>query len=58
MPRREIDVARGVAIVTYTATPFFVAGLLGLHPSLWFDITVGVIVACHCVICSISACRS
>ena len=42
-------VARGVAIVTYTATPFFVAGLFGLQPSLWFDIAVGVIVACYCV---------
>ncbi len=43
------SIARGVAIVTYTATPFFVAGLLGLHPALWFDITIGVIVACYCV---------
>jgi hypothetical protein len=41
--------ARGVAIATYTATPYFVAGLLGLHPSLWFDITIGVAVACHCL---------
>jgi len=40
---------RGVAIVTYTATPFFVAGLLGLHPSLWLDISIGVVVACYCV---------
>lgn len=43
------SVARGVAIVTYTATPFFIAGLLGLHPALWLDISVGVIVACYCV---------
>ena len=42
-------VGRGVAIVTYTAMPFFVAGVLGLQPALWFDITVGVIVACYCV---------
>jgi len=41
--------ARGVAIATYTATPYFVAGLLGLHPSLWFDIAVGVLVACYCL---------
>jgi hypothetical protein len=41
--------ARGVAIATYTATPYFVAGLLGLHPSLWFDIAIGVAVACHCL---------
>lgn len=41
--------ARGVAIATYTATPYFVAGLLGLQPSLWFDIAVGVAVAWHCL---------
>lgn len=41
--------ARGVAIATYTATPYFVAGLLGLQPSLWFDIAVGVVVAWHCL---------
>ena len=41
--------ARGVAIATYTAMPYFVAGLLGLHPSLWFDIAIGIAVACHCL---------
>lgn len=41
--------ARGVAIVTYTATPFFLAGLLGLYPALWLDIAVGVAVGCHCL---------
>ena len=40
---------RGVAIATYTAMPYFVAGLLGLHPSLWFDLALGVVVACHCL---------
>jgi hypothetical protein len=40
---------RGVTIVTYTATPFFLAGLLGLHPALWMDITVGIVVASYCV---------
>jgi len=43
------SIARGVAIVTYTATPFFIAGLLGLYPSLWLDIAVGVAVGCHCL---------
>jgi hypothetical protein len=41
--------ARGVTIVTYTATPFFLAGLLGLHPSLWIDISVGTAVAAYCI---------
>lgn len=43
------SLARGIAVVTYTATPFFAAGVLGLHPALWFDIAVGVVVACYCV---------
>jgi hypothetical protein len=42
-------VGRGVAIATYAATPYFVAGLLGLQPSLWFDLAVGVLIACHCL---------
>ncbi len=42
-------VARGITIVSYTAMPFFVAGLLGLHPSLWFDISVGVLIGCWCL---------
>jgi hypothetical protein len=40
---------RGVTIVTYTATPFFLAGVLGLAPALWLDISIGVVVACYCV---------
>jgi hypothetical protein len=40
---------KGVLIVSYTATPFFVGGLLGLYPSLAFDLAVGVVVACYCV---------
>lgn len=42
-------VERGVTIVTYTATPFFVVGLLGLYPALWLDISIGVVVACYCI---------
>jgi hypothetical protein len=41
--------ARGLTIVTYTATPFFLAGLLGLYPSLWIDLCVGSAVAAYCV---------
>jgi hypothetical protein len=43
------SIGRGITIVTYTATPFFLAGVLGLHPALWIDITIGVLVACQCV---------
>lgn len=45
----DSTVARGVTVITYTATPFFLAGVLGLSPNLWFDISVGVLVACYCV---------
>jgi hypothetical protein len=41
--------AKGVAIVTFTATPFFLAGLLGLYPSLWLDIVIGTVVAGYCI---------
>jgi Yip1 domain len=40
---------RGVTIITYTATPFFLAGLLGLYPALWLDISIGVAIGCYCV---------
>jgi hypothetical protein len=43
------SVAEGVTLITYTATPFFVAGLLGLYPLLWLDIFLGVAVACYCI---------
>ena len=32
-----------------TATPFFLAGLLGLYAVLWVDIVVGTLVACYCI---------
>jgi hypothetical protein len=43
------SIGRGVTIITYTATPFFLAGVLGLHPALWIDIGIGVAVTCYCV---------
>ena len=41
--------AKGVAVVSYTASPFFLAGILGLHPVLWLDVLVGTLVACYCI---------
>ena len=41
--------AQGATLISYTATPFFIAGLLGLYPVLWLDITLGVAVACYCI---------
>jgi hypothetical protein len=45
----EAGLAKGVALITYTASPFFLAGFLGLNPVLWVDIVVGVLVACYCI---------
>ena len=42
-------VAQGVTLITYTASPFFIAGLLGLRPILWLDIMLGCLVACYCI---------
>lgn len=45
----EGGLAKGVALISYTASPFFIAGLLGLYPVLWLDIMVGTLVACYCI---------
>ncbi len=41
--------SQGATLISYTATPFFIAGVLGLYPVLWLDITLGVAVACYCI---------
>jgi hypothetical protein len=41
--------ARGMTLISYTASPFFLAGVLGLYPVLWLDILVGCAVACYCI---------
>jgi len=43
------SLARGVALITYTASPFFLAGLLGIYPVIWLDILLGCLVACYCI---------
>ena len=40
---------RGVTLVSNTATPFFLAGFLGVYPVLWLDIVIGTAVACYCI---------
>lgn len=45
----QADLAKGVRLISYTATPFFVAGLLGLYPILSLDIIVGLVVAVYCI---------
>ncbi|WP_136680525.1 Yip1 family protein [Neptunomonas sp. XY-337] len=36
-------------LTTYTATPMFLAGLAGLYPMLWFNVTVGLVAVCYSV---------
>jgi len=38
-----------VALISYTATPFFLAGVMGLWPVLWIDILLGVGIATWCI---------
>ncbi len=45
----DATLADGVTLISATATPFFIAGLLGLAPALWPDIVIGTIVACYCI---------
>jgi len=45
----EATFSQGLRLISYTATPFFVAGLLGLYPLLWLDIALGLAVACYCI---------
>ena len=45
----KVRFSQGVALISYTATPFFLAGVLGLYPVLWLDILLGIAVACYCI---------
>jgi cellulose synthase/poly-beta-1,6-N-acetylglucosamine synthase-like glycosyltransferase len=40
---------QGITLISYTASPFFLAGVLGLYPILWLDILVGCAIACYCI---------
>jgi hypothetical protein len=41
--------ARAIALATYTNTPLFLAGCIGIVPSLWIDLVVGTVAACYSV---------
>ncbi len=45
----QAQLADGVTLISVTATPFYLAGFMGLAPALWFDIVVGTAVACWCI---------
>jgi Yip1 domain len=42
-------IARGIVIAGLTATPLFIAGLVGFHPVLWLDMLVGIVAVCWSV---------
>lgn len=39
----DSTLAKGIMIAGFTATPLFVAGLVGFYPLLWADLLIGVI---------------
>jgi hypothetical protein len=43
------SLTRGATLISYTASPFFLAGAVGVYPLLWFDILLGCLVACYCI---------
>ncbi len=45
----EASLTDGVVLISYTATPFFVAGFIGLYPILWLDLVIGTGVAFYCI---------
>lgn len=45
----EATLGDALALAAYTNTPLYVAGLIGLWPSLWIDLLVGTGVACYAV---------
>lgn len=36
-------IAKGIMVAGMTATPLFIAGLVGFHPILWVDLLIGVV---------------
>jgi hypothetical protein len=45
----ESTITKGIVIAGLTATPLFIAGLVGFHPVLWLDMLVGVVAVCWSV---------
>ena len=39
----ESSLTKGIVIAGLTATPLFIAGLVGFHPLLWLDLLIGVV---------------
>lgn len=39
----ESTLSKGIAVASYTATPLFIAGLIGFYPIFWLDMLVGIV---------------
>ena len=44
-----VNLASAIRLTSYMATPFFLAGFLGLYPLLWLDLMIGTAIAAWCV---------
>ena len=45
----DSNLAKGIVIAGFTATPLFVAGAVGFYPVLWLDMLIGVVAVCWAV---------
>lgn len=45
----DSSTTKGIVIAGLTATPLFIAGLVGFYPILWLDMLVGVVAVCWSV---------
>lgn len=45
----DSSVAKGIVIAALSATPLFIAGLVGFYPLLWIDMLIGVVAVCWAV---------
>ncbi len=45
----DSNLAKGIVIAGFTATPLFVAGVVGFYPVLWLDMLIGVVAVCWSV---------
>ena len=45
----ESSLAKGVALAGFTATPLFIAGVVGFHPQLLIDLLIGMAAVCYAV---------
>jgi len=45
----EDKTPRGFALATYTTTPIFICGIIGLYPIMWLDMIVGLVAIAYSV---------